>query len=219
MIANTHSLKTEQSSIAIIILAAGASTRMGRPKQLLEYNGRSLIQHTVEVAKASVCHPIIVVLGAYAERIKPEIATLSVEAIENSFWHQGMSTSIRIGIETLNKSNCKAEAAILMLCDQLFVSPCLIERLIEVYRTTSAPIVASEYAQIIGVPALFDRTLFSQLTSLNGDAGARKIIQKYIRQVARVSFPEGIIDLDTPQDYSSAIAKVVSQKELDIYKL
>ncbi|MGJ5675018.1 MAG: nucleotidyltransferase family protein [Nostochopsis sp.] len=204
MISTTQPVETEKSSVAIIILAAGASTRMGRPKQLLEYNGRSLIQHAVEVAIASVCHPIIVVLGAYADRIKPEIVT-SVETIENPFWHQGMSTSIRMGIETLNKSDYKAEAAILMLCDQPFVSPSLIERLIKVYRTTSAPIVASEYAQILGVPAIFDRTLFPQLTQLSQDAGARKIIQKYVRQVARVAFPQGIIDIDTPQDYNSAI--------------
>jgi molybdenum cofactor cytidylyltransferase len=196
MIANAHSLKTEKSSIAIIILAAGASTRMGKPKQLLEYNGRSLIQHAVEVATASGCHPIIVILGANAERIKPEIATLSVETIENLFWQQGMSTSIRKGIETLNKNNSKAEAAILMLCDQPFVSPDLIEQLIKVYRTTCAPI-----------PALFDRTLFSQLTTLSNDVGARQIIKKYSQQVAKVSFPEGIIDIDTPQDYSNAIAQ------------
>jgi molybdenum cofactor cytidylyltransferase len=207
MIANAHSLKTEKSSIAIIILAAGASTRMGKPKQLLEYNGRSLIQHAVEVATASGCHPIIVILGANAERIKPEIATLSVETIENLFWQQGMSTSIRKGIETLNKNNSKAEAAILMLCDQPFVSPDLIEQLIKVYRTTCAPIVASEYDRILGVPALFDRTLFSQLTTLSNDVGARQIIKKYSQQVAKVSFPEGIIDIDTPQDYSNAIAQ------------
>jgi molybdenum cofactor cytidylyltransferase len=209
MISIAHPARTEQSSIAIIILAAGASTRMGRPKQLLEYKGRSLIQHAVEVATTSVCHPIIVVLGAYCDRIKPEIVA-SVETIENPFWHQGMSTSIRMGIETLNQSYPKTEAAILMLCDQPFVSPNLIKRLIEVYRTTSAPIVASEYTQILGVPALFDRALFSQLTQLSSDMGARKIIQKYIGQLARVSFPQGIIDIDTPQDYSSASAHINS---------
>ncbi|MBD2580449.1 nucleotidyltransferase family protein [Oscillatoria sp. FACHB-1406] len=200
-------VRKKESSIAIIILAAGASTRMGKAKQLLEYNGRSLIQHAVEVATASVCHPVIVVLGAYCDRIKPEIAA-SVKTIENPLWHQGMGTSIRMGIETLSRSYSQTEAAILMLCDQPFVSPHLIEQLIDVYRTTSAPIVASEYTQVIGVPALFDRSFFTQLTALSGDMGARKIIQKYIRQVARVSFPQGIIDIDTPHDYSSAIAKV-----------
>jgi molybdenum cofactor cytidylyltransferase len=210
MTSTAQPVKTEKSSVAIIILAAGASTRMGTPKQLLEYKGRSLIQHAVEVATVSGCHPIIVVLGANADRIKPEIAA-SVETIENSFWHQGMSTSIRMGIESLNKSDFKTEAAILMLCDQPFVSPSLIERMLEVYRTTFAPIVASEYAQILGVPALFDRTLFPQLTQLSSDAGARQIIKKYVKQVARVPFPQGIIDIDTPQDYSSAIALLSSK--------
>jgi molybdenum cofactor cytidylyltransferase len=212
MIPSTHSLKTEKSSVAIIILAAGASTRMGRPKQLLEYNGRSLIQHAIEVATASVCHPIIVVLGAYAERIKPEIAKLSVEIVENSLWHQGMSTSIRSGIETLIKNYSQAEAAILMLCDQPFVSASLIERLLDLYRTTSAPIVISEYDLILGVPALFKRTLFPQLTALNGDTGARTIIQKHLQKVARVSFDRGIIDIDTPQDY----AQLLHQTEKEI---
>jgi molybdenum cofactor cytidylyltransferase len=204
-ISTTHSVKTEKSSVAIIILAAGASTRMGRPKQLLEYNGRSLIQHAIEVATTSVCHPIIVVLGAYAERIKPEIVALSVEIVENPLWHQGMSTSIRQGIETLIKNSSQAEAAILMLCDQPFVSASLIERLVDLYRSTSAPIVTSEYERILGVPALFKQTLFSQLTALNGDTGARKIIQKHLQKVARVSFERGIIDIDTPQDYTQLL--------------
>jgi molybdenum cofactor cytidylyltransferase len=204
-ISSTCLVKTEKSSVAIIILAAGASTRMGKPKQLLEYKGRSLIQHTVEVAIASVCHPIIVVLGAYAERIKPEIAKLSVETVENSLWPQGMSTSIRTGIETLIKNYSQAEAAILMLCDQPFVSASLINRLVDLYRNTSAPIVTSEYDRILGVPALFKRTLFPQLTALRGDTGARKIIQKYLQKVARVSFDRGVIDIDTPQDYTQIL--------------
>ncbi|MBW4558958.1 MAG: nucleotidyltransferase family protein [Trichormus sp. ATA11-4-KO1] len=189
------------SGVGLIILAAGASTRMGTPKQLLKYGQQSLIYHVVEVAIASVCHPVIVVIGADAERIKQEIEPLQVHTVENPLWVEGMSTSIRVGMETLNAINPEAEAVVLMLCDQPLVFPQLINQLVEIHQTTLKLIVASEYADILGVPALFNRVLFSKLITLSGMSGARQIIKKYAQEVIGIPFPAGLIDLDTPKDY------------------
>lgn len=193
------------SGVGLIILAAGASTRMGTPKQLLRYGQQSLIRHVVEIAIASVCHPVIVVLGAYAECIQPEIEPLQIHPVANPDWPQGMSTSIRVGLETLNTLNPNAESVVLMLCDQPFVCPQLINQLVAEYQTSLKPIVASEYAANLGVPALFSRSLFPQLLTLTGVSGAKQLIKKYAQDVLAVPFPKGFIDLDTPQDYQQLL--------------
>ena len=189
------------STIGLIILAAGASTRMGTPKQLLAYRGCTLIRHIIEVAIASYCQPIAVVLGAHAERIKHEISHLPVQIVENQQWEEGMSTSIRVGLEALLAMNPNLDAVAIALCDQPFVSSPTLERIVEAYRLTGKPIIASEYSGTLGVPALFNRTLFSELMTLKSTEGAKKLIKKHIHEVFSVPFPEGAIDIDTPKDY------------------
>jgi molybdenum cofactor cytidylyltransferase len=189
------------SAIGLIVLAAGASTRMGTPKQLLLYQGRSFVRHAVEVALASVCQPIVVVLGANAQRIKPEINHLPIQIVENQQWSEGMSSSIRVGIKTLNAVNPDLEAVAITLCDQPLISSQLINQLVEAYCLTGKPIVASEYAGTLGVPALFSRALFSELMALKTTEGAKQIIGKHLHEVVGVPFPDGAIDIDTPKDY------------------
>jgi molybdenum cofactor cytidylyltransferase len=189
------------SAIGLIVLAAGASTRMGTPKQLLLYQGRSFVCHAVEVAIASVCQPIVVVLGANAQRIKLEINHLPIQIVENQQWSEGMSSSIRVGLKTLNAVNPDLEAVAIALCDQPFISSQLINQLIEAYCLTGKPIVASEYAGTLGVPALFSRALFSELMALKTTEGAKQIIGKHLHEVVGVPFPDGAIDIDTPKDY------------------
>ncbi len=186
------------SDIGLILLAAGASTRMGTPKQLLQYQQQSLLRHMVEVAVASVCNPIIVVLGAYADRIRPEVELSNIRIVENDRWCEGMSTSIRSGMEALNDN---MDAVVLMLCDQPFVSTQTINQLVNVFRATDGQIVASEYGGVQGVPALFKHTLFAELLTLSGAAGARQVIKQNAREVFSLPFPEGIFDLDTRNDY------------------
>lgn len=189
------------SAVGLIVLAAGASTRMGTPKQLLPYRGHSFVRHIVEVAIASVCHPIVIVLGANTERIKPEISQFPIQIIENKQWAEGMSSSIRVGIEALNAMNQNIEAVAIALCDQPFISSQTLDQIVEAYRLTGKPIIASEYAGTLGVPALFSRTLFSELMTLKSSEGAKQLIKKHVHEVSRVPFPEGAIDIDTPKDY------------------
>lgn len=193
--------------IGLIILAAGAATRMGRPKQLLSYQGRSLILHAVEVALASMSQPIIVVLGAYLEQIKPELMPKAVQVVENSQWQEGMSSSIRAGISMLLKTNPKLDAVIISLADQPLVSPQIFNQLIQSYQETQKVIVASKYNETTGVPALFSNALFPELMQLEGDKGAKALIQKYIDTGLILLTPEAAIDIDTPDDYKQLLLK------------
>ncbi len=190
-------------SVAIIILAAGASTRMGRPKQLLTYGGHTFLRNAAESAVASLCRPIVVVLGAHADLLQREIDDLPVQQVMNTQWAEGMSTSIQAGLQALAQCDGEnaVEAAVLMLCDQPFVTAAVINELVRTFRTTGKGIVASEYGGTIGVPALFRREYFPELATLSGDNGAKRIMVAHPSDVVRVPFPQGITDIDTSGDY------------------
>lgn len=190
-------------STAIIILAAGASTRMGSPKLLLTYGSRSLLRHAAEVAAASVCRPILVVLGAYVNHLQSEIGGLPVRSVINEQWADGMGSSIQVGVRAL-KTYDRADntgALVLMLCDQPCVTAAVITDLVTAYHSNGKGIIASEYAGTLGVPALFGRAYFAELARLSGAAGAKHIIAAHASDVVRVPFPEGTTDIDTPEDY------------------
>ncbi|WP_373529797.1 NTP transferase domain-containing protein [Nostoc sp.] len=186
-----------KSNVAIIILAAGASTRMGKPKQLLPYQGSSLLKHTIESAIASVCKLVIVVLGANAQQIRSEVTQPSVQVIENPQWNLGMSASIRSGILSLES----VDAAVIAVCDQPFLSSEIINLLVEAYYSTGKPIIASQYAETLGVPALFSQIFFSELAALGENVGAKHLINRHLNEVFSVPFPLGAVDIDTPKDY------------------
>jgi molybdenum cofactor cytidylyltransferase len=188
------------SGIGILILAAGASTRLGQPKQLLNYRGKPLIRHMAEVAIKSGCQSVGVVLGAYADSIAPHLVNLDSQIIHNEQWQTGMASSIQCGLHEMVTIAPKLDAIILMVCDQPFVCPNLIHQLIDKYHATTLPIVASEYAGVLGVPALFHQALFPELASLQGDVGAKSIICQHRSHTSSIPFLEGIIDLDVPQD-------------------
>jgi molybdenum cofactor cytidylyltransferase len=191
------------ASVGLILLAAGASTRMGTDKQLLPYRGRSLVRYMAEVALASKCQPIAIVLGAHGDRINPEIATLPLQIVENDRWSLGMGTSIGAGVQAAAQS---LDAVIVMLCDQPLVTSWHLNQLIAAYKATHYPVIASAYSSTLGVPALFDRSLFPDLLSLTGNVGAKHLIGQYGDRVYPVPFPEGAIDLDTPEDYQNCQA-------------
>src|SRR5690349_780585 len=111
----------EENKIGLIILAAGASTRLGTPKQILKFKGETLLRRIAREATSSVCRPVVVVLGCEFERLKCELTNLDVHIIENSEWEEGMASSIRAGIKKLLEINGSAEAVVLTVCDQPFV--------------------------------------------------------------------------------------------------
>ena len=194
-------------NIGLIILAAGKASRMGKPKQLLTYQGSSLISHAVKIGLNSICRPVIVVLGAYKEQVKPQIDKLPIEIIENSDWETGMSSSIRAGINAINQSNSNLDSVIIALADQPLISEAVFNQLIKEYRDTNNKIIAAAYDDIVGVPALFDKNFFSELMDIEGDRGAKALIRKYRDEVLTVPVAEAAIDIDTPDDYQKLLSR------------
>lgn len=191
----------------IVILAAGGSTRMGTPKQLLDFNGKPLLVHVAEAALATPAWPVVVVLGANTEQIRPVLARLPVLVAENPAWSEGMAASIRTGVPTLQQFSRGLDAAIIALTDQPAFSARTIEQLVETQRSTGRGIVASHYSGRNGAPALFLREHFAALTSLTGEEGARALLNGDPSRVAAVDLPELAVDLDTPADVAALRAK------------
>lgn len=190
-----------KSTVGLILLAAGASTRMGSPKQLLTFNGETLIQLAVKTALRSQAFPVVVVVGAHKELVKLEIANMPAFLVENPDWEEGMGSSIRVGLEMIMQTYEAVEGVIIMLCDQPFVTTTYVNELITQFKNTKLPIVASKYKNTTGVPALFNRALFPELEALSGPEGAHKLIMAYQEELLSLPFPEGAVDIDTPADY------------------
>jgi molybdenum cofactor cytidylyltransferase len=184
--------------VAAIILAAGASTRMGGPKLLLTHHGVPLVRRAVETAVGGGCTDVVVVLGANHEQYRPQLQGTPARLLHNPEFSQGMSSSIRVGIEALAEDT---RAAIIMLADQPFIDRGVIERLITTYVTSKARIVACAYDGVQGAPVLFDRALFLELLLLEGDQGARQVMTIYPRNVTAIEIsPHAATDIDTPED-------------------
>ena len=200
---------TEENSLlnsyGIILLAAGQSARLGKPKQLLNYKGKTLLEHSLQVAIETELQPIVTVLGSSADLLKKSIEQFSTKVVINEQWSEGMASSIRCGMEELIKITPTIAGVIIMVCDQPYVTAKLLTDLIEKYKYSLKPIIASSYKNNIGTPALFDKTIFALLLSLKGDSGAKKIMKSNPDWVETVSFLFGEIDIDTTGDYDLLI--------------
>jgi molybdenum cofactor cytidylyltransferase len=202
--------KPDNKSVGLIILAAGASKRMGSPKQLLPYEGSNFIQHTVKEALNSACNPVVVVLGANHDLILPQVINNPVHIAINHEWPEGMASSIRTGINSILEINPKLRSVLILLCDQPFVSADQINKLIEASHITKKSIIISQYEDAAGVPALFSKEHFCDLRHLKGKEGAKKILKEYKECIYKVPFPLGDIDIDTPEDYYKIIANTLN---------
>ncbi len=188
------------SPVGLLVLAAGGSRRLGIPKQLLrDSHGLSLIRRAAQTALLSPCRPVAVVLGAFGDAIRPEISDLPLSVVVNTDWETGMASSLRAGLAALTAS-APLDAVLVMLCDQPGVSAALLDSLVAAYRTSGHALVACEYGAVLGVPALFGRELFGDLSALEGDEGARRVIKAYAGPVTRIAFPAGKWDIDTIAD-------------------
>jgi molybdenum cofactor cytidylyltransferase len=189
---------------AIVILAAGQSSRLGSPKQLLRFNEKSLLQHCVEEALQTNI-PVIMVVGANSQLIKYELKNLRITIAENKRWQEGMSTSLQCGLMAAKNLNNEIDGIIFMVSDQPFVSATLLNNLLRAQNENSLPIAACGYAGRLGTPVLFHKYFFDELIDLQGDSGAKKLIEKNKNLATEVSFPEGVIDIDTVEDYKDLL--------------
>lgn len=188
---------------ALLILAAGASRRLGRPKQQLLFHNQTLLNRIIGTAMALNAGPVLVVLCEEADRQLPE----NIIPICNPKWTEGMASSIRCGINTLRGDFPFIETVIIMVCDQPYVSTGLLQEMIAHYKESKKPIIACTYADTIGTPVLFHKEIFPELMELRGDKGARVLINKESHRVGLVNFPQGNIDIDTEEDYERLIKK------------
>ncbi|WP_291246823.1 nucleotidyltransferase family protein [Flavobacterium sp.] len=189
----------------IIILAAGSSSRMGKPKQLLEFDGMTLLTRVSKMACQSKLYPVIAVLGANADLIQTNLDIPGLDIILNENWAEGMASSIRKGLYSMNEMYPQVDGVIVLVGDQPYINNQHINQLIDSQNKSGLPISACSYAGIMGTPALFYKTVFPELMLLKGDIGAKKIIQKRKQDVATVFFDKGVVDIDTLEDYENLI--------------
>lgn len=191
--------ENKKPKIGGIVLAAGGSSRLGQPKQLLQFRGKTLLKHAAEAMAASICDPTVVVLGAETARLAGEMEGLSVFQCRNENWRSGMSSSIKTGLAKLIEIAPEIDAVIISLCDQPFVTAEMLNRFGEKFAAGGASVVAAKYKGVVGVPALFSRELFGELSRLVGDKGARDLIRNRV-DIETIDLPEAAFDIDTPYD-------------------
>jgi len=188
------------ANCASILLAAGASTRLGKPKQLLKLDGESLLRRTARMAVEAGCGPNLVVLGAAAEEMGRQLEGLDVETVVNEGWREGMGSSLRCAMASLLAEGSRPDAVLLLVCDQPHVTVGLLRALMAEQGGKVGSIAASRYEGVFGVPAVFGAEYFAELAELSGDRGARGVVMQHAAQVRCVDFPGGEFDVDTLTD-------------------
>ena len=191
--------------ICIILLAAGQSSRLGRPKQLLQYGGESLVYHAARVAVEAGMGPVMVVTGSNSQSVEMALKECDVHLAFNPQWEEGMGASIRFGTTEALERFPGTDGLLLMVCDQPFIHAGHLQHLWETQVETRKPIVTSEYAGIRGTPALYHASLFEELRALGGDKGARPLLERHAMDIAVVPFALGLTDIDTEADYENLL--------------
>ena len=193
---------------ALVLLAAGGSTRLGSPKQLLTHQGTSLLRRAAQTALATRCRPVVVVLGSHAEPLTAELTGLPVQILTHPTWSQGMGGSVRLGVAAALAAHPAPNAVLLTLCDQPLILPDALERLLAAFDSAARPdaIVAAAYLDTVGVPVLFGPAYFDALLTLAPDAGAKRLLQRHAAQVIPVPLPEAAVDIDTREQYDCLAA-------------
>lgn len=184
--------------VAAIVLAAGGSSRLGEPKQLLVIEGETLVHSAVRVAQEGGCELVCVVTGEAHEQVAQAVSDLDPIVVRNRTWTRGIGSSIRLGVQQLAVRD--VSAIILLACDQPALGVDIICAIIARHEETGQAIIASRYAGTLGIPALFDRSCFEELQSLADDRGAKALIEADAARVALIEFPKGALDLDSPAD-------------------
>ena len=175
-------------SVAAVILAAGASRRLGEPKQLIRLGGETLLERTVRVCREAGCAPVVIVLGAFADEVRRRSALADAVVVMNDVWTEGMGSSVRVGVEELSPD---VDGCVIVTCDQPAITA---EHLLALMK--SGEVTASAYSGRHGVPAYFPRAVFGDLLMLRGDAGARELL----KDAGALELAGGELDVDTEAD-------------------
>ena len=197
----------ESPFVTGVLLAAGESKRLANypPKALLEFRGEPLIRRVVHQALCSRLKQLIVVLGHMSKAVRDVLSDLEVTVVENRAYAGGQSTSVKISLKHLDPS---ASAALFMPVDQPFLDSTLLDQLIDAYASADAPVVLPAYQGRRGAPALFDRSLFPELSRISGDSGGRQILKRHLSEILVVPLESEtpLLDIDTPDDYQKLLS-------------
>lgn len=196
-------IRSAAAPVAALILSAGGSRRMGRPKALLPFRGAPLVRRIALEALASRASRVAVVAGAEAEAIRTALSGLDVDLVVHEEWENGLGSSLAAGVRHLRCLPAPPEAIVVLLADQPFVVAASIDRLIAERERTRRSLVAARHGSDLGVPALFAQEHFPALEALTGDHGARGILRSHAASAAALEMPEAGVDVDTPEDYGS----------------
>ena len=186
----------------IIILAAGESSRMGEPKQLLPYRGLSLIEHAF-ITASNACEYVTVVLGANAEEILDRVPAITNVAVINENWKNGMGSSISFGLNAVLSKLPELNSAVFMTADPPFITALHLKQLLGLHKSSAVSIAASSYNDVAGIPALFGSIHFPDLLKLNADKGAKELIRNNPQNVVKLPFAGAAFDVDTQDEYAA----------------
>ena len=186
---------------ALLLLAAGRSARLGRPKQLLACEGSTLLRRAATTALESGIGPVYAIVGCQAGNMRGELEGLPVTLLDNPLWQEGIASSIRAGLQHALIDRPDTDGILVMVCDQPATDAHTLRSLKALQAHAGAPLAACSYEGGLGTPALFHRSLFEELMDLQGDTGAKRVIQRHLEEAATLPFPEGAKDIDTEDDY------------------
>ncbi len=194
---------TRKSGVGAVVLAAGRSSRMGEPKQLLVLDGKPLLQHTLNNVHCADVGDVVLVLGAAAEDIRPQVSSKGVKIVVNQDYQRGMGSSLGVGLSALDP---QTDAALIVLADQPFVQSATLDQIIEAYRRSGAEIVIPMYQGFRGNPVLLDRSVFPELMALTGDIGCRSIFGDHVEGIMKVAVDDigVLLDIDSKEDFAKA---------------
>jgi len=196
------------AKIPILLLAAGASSRMGQPKQLLPWGEHTLIEHQIQTLLAT-SNPVNLVIGSNSDLILPIIQKFPVTIFINTDWESGMGSSISIGIRQINQLFPEAEGVLITLLDQPLLTASYFQKMLGAFLPGSQQILVSRSASgWTGVPVLFDQCYFKELSGLKNDEGAKKVLKRHEKHITFLEGGELLEDMDTPETYQQLLKKI-----------
>jgi len=186
---------TQHPRLSVVILAAGASERLGQPKQLVQYKGQSLIQRAIQSAESLSPHEILVITGADSQAVQAEVEGTNARCVYNPDWSNGMGTSIAMGAQSVDD---QSQGLMILLCDQWRILPEDLQSLVEEWCAVPGRIICSATKDRCGPPVIFPASCLAELSALTGNHGAHSIIDRHRDLVSRVTLENAAFDLDTP---------------------
>jgi len=197
---------SQRGAVAAVVLAAGASTRLGQPKQLAPIGGRPALAYTLDALRASSLNRILLVLGHNADEIAAALDLTDITVVRNDAYAEGQSTSVLAGVKSLDDD---VTAALMVVGDQPLLAPTVVDTIVRAYEQTGGPFIVPVYAGEWGNPVLLARATWPLLDNLKGDTGARPILRKHMDMVLEVPVPGSLLDdIDTPEDYARIRARM-----------